>query len=190
LRECCYMILSPSFFDRPVLEVCPELLGKYLVMKKWTKEMSYMITEIEAYDGEEDQACHARFGKTTRNAPMFGPPGCWYVYLVYGMYRMLNIVTGPWKHPSAILIRGIAKLRDWDIEDWKWKRHDRLDWPGKITKTLRIDKRYNDKPASRKTWLRIEDRWTIVKSYTTTKRIGIEYAGEWKHKEWNFKLKQ
>lgn len=66
-----------------------------------------MITEVEAYDGEEDQACHARFGKTRRNAPMFGPPGCWYIYLCYGMYWMLNIVTGPGNYPSAALIRAV-----------------------------------------------------------------------------------
>jgi len=65
----------------------------------------YIITEVEAYNGEEDEACHARHGLTKRNAPMYSTPGCRYVYLVYGMYYMLNIVTGPGNHPSAILIR-------------------------------------------------------------------------------------
>jgi DNA-3-methyladenine glycosylase len=146
------------------------LLGKYLVIKRGTKEAVYMITEIEAYDWQEDQACHARFGQTARNAPMFGLPGCWYVYLVYGMYRMLNIVTGPGNHPSAILIRWVEGIKG----------------PGKVTKTLKIDKKYNDKPASKKTWLRIEDRWIMAKSYTTTKRIWIAYAGEWAHKNRRF----
>lgn len=165
-------ILQTSFFDRPVLDVCPELLGKYLVIKRGGKEQAYKITEIEAYEGEHDLASHARFGKTARNEPMFGHPGYRYVYLVYGMYRMLNIVTWPGKHPSAILIRWM---------EW-------YDGPGKITKYLNIDKRYNDKLANKTTWLRIEDRGEIVKKYATMKRVGIDYAWERSHKEWRFLL--
>jgi DNA-3-methyladenine glycosylase len=172
------------------------LLGKYLVIKKWAKEIAYMITEVEAYDGEEDQACHARFGKTRRNAPMFGPPGCWYIYLCYGMYWMLNIVTGPGNYPSAALIRAVQSA-EWGVTRKKRKLVTSntshvtvLNWPWKITKTLHIDKKYNAKPASRKTWLWIEDRGVIVKKYTTTKRKGIDYAGEWADKKWNFKLKK
>jgi DNA-3-methyladenine glycosylase len=85
------------------VSVCNDLLGKFLVIG----DKKYIITEVEAYDGQDDEACHARHGKTERNAPMFGHPGYRYVYIVYGMYYMLNIVTGPGKHPSAILLRGL-----------------------------------------------------------------------------------
>ena len=85
------------------MSVCKDILGKFLVIG----DKKYIITEVEAYDGQDDEACHARHGKTQRNAPMFAAPGCWYVYMIYGMYYMLNIVTGPGKHPSAILIRGL-----------------------------------------------------------------------------------
>lgn len=164
-------ILTSSFFDRTVLEVCPELLGKFLVTKNWSR----MITEIEAYDWIHDLASHARHGKTSRNAPMFGEPWHRYVYLIYGMYQMLNIVTWPWNHPSAILIRGV---------EW-------YDWPGKLTKNLCIDKTFNGKIATQKTWLWIEDRGVIVdqNQIKTTTRVWIDYAWERAKKEWRFIFK-
>jgi len=179
-------ILSSKFFDRGVLAVCPELLGKYLVINRGWKEVWFMITEIEAYDGQEDLACHARFGKTDRNAVMFGHPEHWYVYLCYGMYWMLNIVTGPWKHPSAILIRAVKSSTLKGTPSFI--KEDKLDGPGKITKNLWIDKRFNWKKADKKSWLRIEDRWVIVKRYKTDKRIGVDYAGRWAKKKWRFIL--
>jgi len=94
-------VLLQKFFDRDPVSVCKDLLGKFLVIN----DKKYIITEVEAYDGQDDEACHARYGKTERNAPMFAAPGCWYVYMIYGMHYMLNIVTGPGKHPSAVLIR-------------------------------------------------------------------------------------
>jgi len=72
-------ILSQKFFDRDPVTVCKDLLGKFLVIKN----KKYVITEVEAYDGQEDEACHARHGKTERNAPMFGHPGYRYVYMIY-----------------------------------------------------------------------------------------------------------
>ncbi len=162
-------ILSQKFFDRDPVTVCQELLGKFLVIRKRWLVKRYMITEVEAYDGQEDEACHARHGKTQRNAPMFGAPGCRYVYLIYGMYSMLNIVTWPWIHPSAILIRG---LRD------KEQGTRNLDWPGKLTKALGIDKTFNGKVADEKTGLRIEDGGAKIPTIQTAPRIGIDYASD------------
>ncbi len=166
------MLLTPSFFDRPVLDVCPDLLGKFLV----TKQGAWMITEVEAYDWVDDLASHARHGKTDRNAPMFWEPWRRYVYLVYGMYWMLNIVTGPGEHPSAILLRWVESLAG----------------PGKLTKHLEISKKYNGQLADKKTWLWIEDRGVIVKKnqIACLPRIGIDYAGEWAKKEWRFLIKK
>ena len=110
--------LHEDFFCRDTLIVAEELLGKFLVRKTPDGILAGMITEVEAYDGPLDKACHAHRGKTPRNAPMFGPGGFFYVYFVYGMHWMLNVVTGEAGDPAAVLIRG--------IQGW--------DGPGKLTK--------------------------------------------------------
>jgi DNA-3-methyladenine glycosylase len=68
------------------------------------------IVEVEAYGGPDDLASHARFGSTRRNRVMVGPPGIAYVYLVYGMYDCLNVVSGPEGAASAVLIRAVEPL--------------------------------------------------------------------------------
>ena len=83
--------LPESFFERSAVVVAQELIGCLLCRKLDEKILTFPILETEAYLGSEDLASHARFGKTQRNAPMFGPPGRWYVYLCYGMHSMLNI---------------------------------------------------------------------------------------------------
>lgn len=173
-------ILSQTFFDRDPVSVCQALLGKFLVIKKNGDIFRYVITEVEAYDGQDDEACHARHGKTERNAPMFAAPGCWYVYMIYGMYYMLNIVTGPGKYPSAILIRG---LRD-EVQGMKDKE---LNGPGKLTKRLWITKNFNGKKSDKKTGLWIEESGITVKEIKTAPRVGIDYAlPERRDKHWRF----
>jgi len=100
------MRLTKDFYCRDVLEVAPDLLGKILVRKPFFL-FSFVITEVEAYRGEEDDACHARFGMTRRNHIMYESGGLAYIYLVYGMHWMFNIVTGLAGFPQAVLIRGI-----------------------------------------------------------------------------------
>ena len=101
-----------------------------------------MITEVEAYDGERDRACHARRGRTARNAVMYEPGGVWYVYLCYGVHEMLNLVTGPPDYPAAVLIRGIEGAPG----------------PGRLTKALGIDRRLNGAVCAPESGLWIEDR--------------------------------
>lgn len=163
--------LLQKFFDRTPVAVCQELLGKFLAIKqKWVVK-KYMITDVEAYDGQEDEACHAKHGKTERNSPMFGLPGHRYVYMIYGMYSMLNIVTWPGTHPSAILIRWV-----------QW-----FSGPGKLTKYIWIDKHFNAKIANEKTGLWIEDCGVKIATIHSSPRIGIDYASDkWKHKQWRF----
>jgi len=171
-------VLSQKFFNRNALKVAKELIGKYLVVKIKNKEKAYMITEVEAYDGTEDKACHVYKGKTERNKVMFDSPGHWYVYFIYGMYWMLNIVTGPGEYPSAVLIRKVENLNG----------------PGKLTRDLKIDGRVNSKPADKKTGLWIEDRgeikqivngeWQIIQA----PRVGVQYAEEWANKPYRFIL--
>ncbi|MFJ2592827.1 DNA-3-methyladenine glycosylase [Streptomyces erythrochromogenes] len=97
--------LPRSFFDRPVLTVAPDLLGRTLVRRTEEGPLELRITEVEAYEGESDPGSHAYRGRTTRNASMFGPPGHAYVYFIYGMWFSLNLVCGPPGHPSGVLLR-------------------------------------------------------------------------------------
>ena len=99
--------LDGKFFERPTVKVAQELLGKFLVRKIGKKIIRAKITETEAYCGTRDLACHASKGLTERTKVMFGPAGFSYVYMIYGMYHCLNIVTEKEGNPSAVLIRGV-----------------------------------------------------------------------------------
>lgn len=175
-------ILPSSFFRQPTLIVARSLLGKFLIRKGGRQEVATMITEVEAYDGPLDKACHAHRGKTPRNAVMFGPAGHWYVYFVYGMHWMLNIVTGPKGYPAAVLIRGVGE--PFDAAQGKWCG------PAKLTRALHIDGRLNGKTSSKTSGLWIEDRGVRVtrKNIRRTPRIGVAYAKEWAKKPYRFVL--
>ncbi len=155
-----------------MLDVGQELLGKYLVRQVGGVVDARMIVETEAYDGPNDKACHAYKGRTPRTDVMFGEAGHWYVYFVYGMHHMLNIVTGPVGYPAAVLIRGVEKING----------------PGRITKHLSIYKDLNTKKAVRESGLWIEDRGVIIDParILRTPRIGVAYAGEWAQKPYRF----
>src|SRR4030042_5593715 len=168
------MRLLTSFYDRDVLQVAPELIGKSLVVKRNNKFDSYIIDEVEAYGGSEDDASHARFGKTTRNSIMFARGGVLYVYLIYGIYWMLNIVTGAEGHPQAILIRGLKGI----------------DGPGKVTRTLEIDKTFYGENLilSKRIW--IENNHAQA-AFIQKSRLGIDYASEpWKNIPWRYIMAQ
>ncbi|QQG42755.1 MAG: DNA-3-methyladenine glycosylase [Candidatus Giovannonibacteria bacterium] len=176
-------ILTQKFFNRAASSVARELLGKFLCRQQLGNPVAkcYMITETEAYDGFKDKASHAHRGKTARNSPMFGPAGRWYVYFTYGMHWMLNIVTGPKEFPAAVLIRGVSGQKE-------------LDGPAKLTEFLKIDKRFNNKPAARAAGLWIESAsWrsgTKIKKSQIKRapRIGVNYAGKWAKKPYRFLL--
>ena len=132
-----------------------------------------MITEVEAYNGENDLACHASKGRTTRTEVMYQVGGIWYVYLCYGVHEMLNLVTGPADHPAAVLIRGVRGISG----------------PGRLTKTLQIDRRLNGLPARPQTGLHLEDSGLEIprRRIVATPRIGVDYAGPvWSAKPWRF----
>lgn len=168
------MILDQTYFnnqDTPYL--AQDLLGKYLMRKQNGTISKYMITETEAYHGFEDKASHARFGKTTRNSIMFAKAGYCYVYLCYGIHWLLNIVTGPEDFPAAILIRGV----------------DNTFGPGKVTKKLNINGSYTGKLLHPDSDIWLEDLGHIPTSITSSQRVGIDYAMEYKDKPWRFILK-
>ncbi|MFA5248129.1 MAG: DNA-3-methyladenine glycosylase [Patescibacteria group bacterium] len=176
------IVLKKTFFQRPTLEAAEDLLGKFLVKKTEQGEVAVMITEVEAYDGPKDKASHASCGLTDRNAIMFGEGGYFYVYLCYGMYEMLNIVTGQKNYPAAILLRGAEILGE---------EEKRLNGPGKLTKFLNINRAVNKKLADKITGLWFEDRGVKIspKYIERTSRIGVAYAGPiWLKKKYRFVL--
>jgi DNA-3-methyladenine glycosylase len=153
------------------------LLGKLLV-RKWPdgKISRHRITEVEAYHGEKDLACHASKGRTKRTDVMYQAGGVWYVYLCYGIHEMLNLVTGPADHPSAVLIRGVEGIVG----------------PGRVTKQLAIDRALNGAPAGRGSGLWLEDDGFVVPrgAVQVSPRIGVDYAGPvWSLKPWRFLFK-
>jgi DNA-3-methyladenine glycosylase len=162
-------VVPTDFFKRDALTVAPELLGKYLVRKYENGEIErFRIVEVEAYRGREDLACHASKGRTKRTEVMYNTGGKLYMYLIYGMYWMLNIVTGKKNEPQAILIRGVEGAIG----------------PGRLTKRLVLDKSfYGEAIPSSRIW--IEDHGEHP-AYTTTPRIGIDYAKKWKDKPWRY----
>jgi DNA-3-methyladenine glycosylase len=166
--------LPDSFFQRDVLEVAPEMLGKIIARKFPDSHVEkFVITEVEAYSGNGDLACHASKGKTQRTEVMFREGGVVYVYLIYGMYWMLNIVTGKENDAAAVLIRGIEGISG----------------PGRVGKALQLDKSFYGESlfTSERIW--IENSET-VENYVTSPRIGINYAGEpWISKPWRFIMK-
>jgi DNA-3-methyladenine glycosylase len=186
-------ILSPDFYDRPVLNVARDLLGMSLVRNMDKLIIAGIITETEAYDGEMDMACHAHVGKTRRNELMFGPPGYAYIYFTYGMHWLLNCVTGVEGYPAAVLIRSILPTEN--IEEIARRRFPAKakDWcngPAKLTMALSIDKQLNGvNLCSKKSGLRIEQAETIPDKYVIAlPRIGINSVPEpWRSKPWRFK---
>jgi DNA-3-methyladenine glycosylase len=163
--------LDRQFYRRDVLEVAPALLGKHLVMAGEEGQRSvYTISETEAYRGGEDRACHANKGRTARTEVMFGDGGQLYMYLIYGMYWMMNIVTAGEGIPQAVLIRGLKEAAG----------------PGRLTRLMGVDGSYygEDLVTSKRIWI---EESGLNLSYSAGPRIGIDYAGHpWKDMPWRF----
>jgi DNA-3-methyladenine glycosylase len=128
-------VLTASFFDRTAVQVARDLIGCRLNWKDGHQSNSRIITETEAYIGPHDLASHASKGRTERTEAMFGAPGSFYVYFVYGVHWMLNVVTGPIGYPAAVLIRSVEGIVG----------------PARLTKALGITGDLNGKFANRET---------------------------------------
>jgi len=163
--------LDRDFYSRDVLDVAPELLGKRLVrIGEDGGISSYLITETEAYRGMEDLACHASRGRTPRTKVMFGEGGYLYMYLIYGMYWMMNVVTGAEGVPQAVLFRGLREASG----------------PGRLTRLIGLDGSFygEDLVNSERIWIESNGP---APSYTAGPRVGIDYAGlPWKDMPWRF----
>lgn len=174
-----HKILSRTYFDRPTVAVARSLVGKYLVRAIDCREIAAKIVEVEAYVGSQDKACHASKGRTPRTDVMFGPAGVAYVYLIYGMYHCLNVVTEREEFPSAVLIRAI------EIDG------ELIDGPGRLCRALEIDRGLNRVDLTEGEALWFEDRGVVLKrgELGAHTRIGVDYAGAWAKKPWRFRLR-
>jgi len=162
--------LTQSFFQRPAADVARALIGKILVRRVQGTLFRARLLETEAYLGPDDLASHAAKGRTRRTEVLFGPPGRAYVYLIYGLHEMLNVVAGAAGQGQAVLIRAADPLDDWKAD---------LSGPGRLTRALQINRLQNglDVTGAELHFLDNPDDQPPVQS---TKRIGIDYALEWK----------
>ena len=169
-------ILKRDFYAQPALKVARDLLGKHLVRRVGDVRIAAMISETEAYIGPHDKACHAHKGRTNRTEVMFGHPGNWYVYFIYGMHWMLNVVTDEAEYPAAVLFRAAG--------EWIG--------PGRLTRGMQIDRALNGMSANKTSGLWIEDRGIKLprKTIECTPRIGVNYAAEWATKPYRFVINE
>ncbi|MBI3161090.1 MAG: DNA-3-methyladenine glycosylase [Chloroflexi bacterium] len=187
--------LSPlpvKFYNRPTLTVARELLGARLVYISRGIKLVGLISETEAYIGEEDLACHAKAGRTSRTDPMYGPPGRAYIYFTYGNHWMLNVVTEKEGFPAAVLIRAIQPIEGVEVMMKRRQGRDTLG-PGKLTQALGITKRENYARLTEPTsGLRIEAGVNVPdKSVTIGPRVGLNKTPEpWLSSPWRFLVEE
>lgn len=179
-------IIKRNFYQKNTLKVAQDLLGCFLIRKSASRRRQKIIrgviTEAEAYIGEDDLACHASRGRTPRTEVMYGEAGHAYIYMIYGMYYCLNIVTERKNFPAAVLIRAVK------IEGVDYKK---TNGPGKLCKFLKIGKKLNEWDMTKKDKLWIERDKKIKKSeIKKSKRIGIDYARHCKHYLWRFNIER
>jgi len=174
------MRLTRAYFNRPTLMVARSLIGKYLVRSIEGRAIAGKIIEVEAYVGPQDKACHASKGRTKRTDVLFGPPGQSYVYLIYGMYHCLNVVTEREEFPAAVLIRAI------EVDGVL------IDGPGRLCRALQIDLSLNRIDLTMQESLWFEDRGgRILRGQVAAfPRIGVDYAGTWAKKPYRFRWQE
>ena len=162
--------LDRAFYERDAETVARDLVGTILVRRYRGREYRARVVETEAYVGEHDLACHAAKGRTRRTEVMFGPGGFAYVYFIYGMHDMLNVVTGREGRPQAVLIRAAEPLDGWEAN---------LSGPGRLTRAMHVTRADNgvDLTGDALYFLRSP---ADVPQVARSKRIGVDYAGTWK----------
>jgi DNA-3-methyladenine glycosylase len=175
--------LSRDFYARDTLSVARDLLGCFLVHETPEGRVEGRIVEVEAYEGEDDPACHAAAGLTSRTEPLYGPPGHAYVYLIYGMYHCLNAVTRPRGRPSAVLIRALEPVEGLDLMRRRrgWAKNGRPDrdltnGPGKLSRSFGLSLEHNRLDLTgRRLWIESGRR---VERVAWTPRVGIRVGTE------------
>jgi DNA-3-methyladenine glycosylase len=172
--------LADDFYQRSTVEVARALLGKILVHEGAAGVTAGRIVEVEAYLFHNDAACHAARGQTARNAPMFGPPGTAYVYLIYGIHYCFNVVTGAEGEGEAVLVRALEPLVGLEIMAERRGTaaiNKVAAGPGNLCRAMAITKEHNghnlhDPP------LYLADDGYVVSELVTTTRVGISAAAD------------
>ena len=172
--------LLRTFYDRDTIVVARELLGKHWVHISDGVERVGRIVEVEAYLGPHDRAAHSARGLTERTKIMFGPPGHAYVYLIYGMYHCMNVVTQPEGIASAVLLRAIEPVKN--VEG-------RTQGPGLLCKAMDIDNRLNGRDLLSDDFYIADPGEPTNFAIVKRPRIGVDYAGPWAKKLLRFYLK-
>lgn len=197
--------LQRTFYNRDTHVVARELLGKLLV-RRWRGNIFVgRITEVESYVGENDAACHAsprkgtafsrgRRGRTPRTEVMYGPAGHAYVYLIYGMYDCLNIVTEQKDFPAAVLIRSLEPMKGMEAmmrERSTNKATNVTAGPGKLTRAFHITRALNAEDLTQSNRLFIANDFYRVKpgDIAVSPRVGVAYAGRDALLPWRYYLR-
>jgi DNA-3-methyladenine glycosylase len=184
-----------EFFRRSTLDVAYELLGQRLVrIESDGSRTAGLIIETEAYIGTDDLGCHAAAGRTARNKSMWGPPGHAYVYFIYGMHWMLNIVTEEEGFPAAVLLRGVKPTEGQERISSRRTGQPKAKWtdgPAKVCQALAIDGGFDGIDlCAESSPLFLEDGTPISESsVTTSARVGLYSVDEpWKSIPWRFQI--
>jgi DNA-3-methyladenine glycosylase len=172
--------LPRSFYDRETITVAKELLGNYLVHVTDGVERIGKIVEVEAYLGPHDLAAHSSKGLTKRTQVMFGPPGHAYIYLIYGMYYCMNIVTENEGHASAVLLRALEPIKNMT---------ERAQGPGLLCKAMDIDKRLNGHDLLSSDFFVASSSANNPLVIVKKPRIGVDYARHWAKRLLRFYIK-
>jgi DNA-3-methyladenine glycosylase len=170
--------LKRAFYDRPTLTIARELIGTHLVRYDGSRLRVGRIVETEAYQGPEDLAAHSSRGRTARTAVMFGPPGHAYVYLIYGFWNCLNVVTEEEGTPHAVLLRALEPVGG--IADKTWG-------PGLLCRALSIDRALNGTDLCGDVlWIERAPGKYSPPRVGGSPRNGVDYAGGWAARPWRF----
>ncbi len=164
--------LAAAFYDRPVLDVAPDLLNKVLV----AGDRSGRIVEVEAYGGEDDPGSHAWRGPTPRTELMYGPPGHWYVYLSYGVHWCANVVVSEPGTAAAVLIRAVEPLSGVEqmrSDRGKIRDRDLANGPGKLTQALGFGQELNGASVAESAVRIVDDGTPPPPQPARSPRIGL-----------------
>ena len=188
-----FPVLSRDFYNRPTLEVAEDLLGCLLVRQLDSgATLAARIVDLEAYIGQEDTACHASKGRTPRTEVMFGEPGHAYVYLIYGLHHLLNLVTEESGRPCGIMLRAVEPVHNLEVMRAirPVKGQNLSNGPGKLTRALDVDRQLNtwDLCAGQQLWVAPRPE-PLMESVSRGPRVGIDYADqEDREAPWRFWL--
>ncbi|VVC74954.1 Putative 3-methyladenine DNA glycosylase [Aquicella siphonis] len=172
--------LERQFYDRDTILVARELLGKYLIHHTHGKTLIGKIVEVEAYLGPHDLAAHSAKGRTKRTEVMFGPPGHAYVYLIYGMYFCMNVVTEKEGHASAVLLRALEPVQN--IEG-------KTSGPGLLCNAMGIDKHLHGHDLLSSDFYIAAPDHTPPHVIVKKPRVGVAYAKHWAKRLLRFYIK-